>query len=338
MTSPATTGADVGTAEPFLVTTGQAVVEVTGEERADYLEDVTTQHLTDMEPGEVRGALHLEVKGAPVAMFDVIALESRLLLLLPDEETAEEAVGSLGSRTFLRDASFAPTGREVRALRGGGAAEIAEATGLGVLGVVDRPGRAVVGDDDELVVVGRGGGLDLLGPAEALDAVTEALREAGARPGGEEDLEAWRIGAGNPSWGREVSAPHLPEEMGIMPTHVHLDKGCYPGQEAIARMWMLGQPRRRLARVRLRPGVEAGAELGSGRGKVRVTSVAPAPEGADGEERDEVEALAYVPPDTEPGAQLEPGDVVVEVLEIVGADDPVPGADAAGPRRRDTRD
>lgn len=323
------TTSDAPTDEPFLVATDQAVVEVTGEERAGYLQDVTTQQLVDLEPGQVRGALHLEAHGAPLAMFDVVGLEDRFLLVAPDDGVADDLVESLGARTFLRDASFAPTGLRVRALRGAGAGDVHGRSGLPGQQLAGRSGRAAVGDDG-LVVVGREGGLDLVGPPAALEPAADRLREAGAANGSMGDLEAWRIRAGVPAWGREIAAPHLPEEMGLLPTHVHLAKGCYPGQEAVARMWMLGRPRRRLARVRLRPPVEAGAELGSGRGKVRVTSVV-ADDGA-------ADALAYVPADSEAGDEIEADEVVVEVVDLVGAGRPVPGREDAGPRRRDRDD
>jgi folate-binding protein YgfZ len=138
------------------------------------------------------------------------------------------------------------------------------------------------------------------------------------------------VAAGRPAWGREVAPPHLPEELGLLPTHVHLAKGCYPGQEAVARMWMLGRPRRRLARVRVAD--IAGAQLpvapgwstGEGRETVEVTCVA-----------DDGTALAFVPGAAEPGSTVTTTDAAITVLEVVG-DDPVPpGHDPAMKRRRD---
>jgi tRNA-modifying protein YgfZ len=307
----------------FLVPADLARVDVTGAERDDYLETVTSQHLGDARPGEVRGALYLDAHGAPLAVFDVVVLPDVLALLTP-ADLADEIVEVLGGRTFLTDATFTRSDHVAVHLRGEGAAEVAAAAGLDV-----DPGRVARGEDG-LLVVAREGGSDLVGPKDAVAEATAALREAGASDGDLDDYEAWRVSAGQPAWGREIVAPHLPEELGLLPTHVHLDKGCYPGQEAVARMWMLGRPRRRLAVVDVEgDGVAPGWEAGSGRRKVRVTSVAP----------DGGRALAFVPGDAAEGDRLggdEDGPGVV-VRRLVGEGLPVPGHNPTMTRRRDSR-
>ena len=307
----------------FLVPADLARIDVTGSERVDYLETVTSQHLADARPGEVRGALYLDAHGAPQAIFDVVVLPDVLALLAP-AEIADEIVEVLGGRTFLTDATFARSDHEAVHLCGDDAAEVAAAAGLDV-----DPGR-VARADDGLLVVAREGGSDLVGPAEAVKTATEALREAGATDGTDEDYEAWRVAAGVPAWGREVVAPHLPEELGLLPTHVHLAKGCYPGQEAVARMWMLGRPRRRLAVVDVEgTAVEPGATAGSGRRKATVTSVAP----------DGASALAMVPGDAAEGQAIsdEEQGIALTVRRLVGEGLDVPGHDPKMTRRRDTR-
>ncbi len=306
----------------FLVPADLVRVDVTGTERGDYLETVTSQHFGDARPGEVRGALYLDAHGAPQAVFDVVVLPDELSLLAP-ADLADEIVATLGGRTFLTDAKFARSDDVALHLRGDDAPEVAAAAGLDV-----DPGRAARGEDG-LLVVAREGGSDLVGPKDAVEAAAEALRDAGAGDGGPDDYEAWRVRAGVPAWGREIVAPHLPEELGLLPTHVHLDKGCYPGQEAVARMWMLGRPRRRLAVVDVEgEGVAAGWETGSGRRKARVTSVAP----------DGGQALAFVPGDAAAGDRLGDEDgPAVAVRRLVGDGLPVPGHNPAMSRRRDSR-
>jgi tRNA-modifying protein YgfZ len=305
----------------FLVPADLVRVDVTGAERASYLEAVLSQRVEDLRPGEVRGALYLDVHGAPQAIFDIVALPDHLSLLVPGE-VADVVVDVLGGRTFLSDASFERTADVARHLRGDGAREVAAAAGLDV--DPERAGRR----DDGLLVVGREEGLDLVGEAEVVDDAVESLRDAGAVDGDTDQLEAWRVRAGVPAWGREVVAPHLPEELGLLPTHVHLAKGCYPGQEAVARMWMLGRPRRRLAVVEVEGDVTPGWEAGTGRRKASVTSVAP-----DGDV-----ALAFVPGASEEGERIEAEDgAAVVVRTLVGAGRRVPGHDPAMTRRRDTR-
>ena len=299
-----------------------ALVEVTGADRVSYLEAVTSQALADAKPFEVRGALHLDVHGAPLQAFDVLVHPEKLWLVTATPELADDVVTVLGGRTFLSDATF--TRRDDLAsasLRGDDAHDLAAAAGLAV-----GPGRW--DSDDEVVRLGRAAGVDLLGDTDAIADATAALVEAGATAGDAADLDDARIAAGEPAWGVEVAAPHLPEELGLLPTHVHLAKGCYPGQEAVARMWQLGRPRRRLAVIAAARPVAAGDEFGEGRQRVTVTSATRAGD----------QALAYVPGDTVAGATLDGEEgAALTVTALVGDGRPQPGADPAVQRRRDQR-
>jgi len=308
----------------FVVRTTQRRVDVTGSDRINYLEDVTSQALEDASAGTVRGSLYLDPHGAPQAMFDVAVLADRVALIVPDEDVGTTLVEVLGGRTFLLDASFELTDDEVVVLRGDDAEEVAQATNLSA-----RPGTVRPAGDG--FVIGRDDGVDVVGPKGLLDDLTEALLEAGARDGDAADLDAWRVAAGVPAWGSEVSAPHLPEEVGLLPTHVHLGKGCYPGQEAVARMWMLGRPRRRLAVVEAEDGpLVVGWQAGSGRKAVTVTTAAGA-----ADEGDPRRALAFVPGNAAPGERFEGDDgTTVEVVRLIGDDPTPPGHDPAVTQRR----
>jgi tRNA-modifying protein YgfZ len=305
---------------PFVVPLDLVRVEVTGADRASYLDDVTTQAIRDLAPGHVTSAMYLDVHGAPLAVFDVAVLPDRLALLVP-RELVDTVLDVLGGRTFLLDATFSRTDDEVLALRDDEGGAVA-----GAVGCKARPGRCLPGGD--VLVIGREDGVDLVGSAAAIAAVRSQLVEAGATQGNDEDLEAWRVRHGVPAWGREVVAPHLPEEVGLLPTHVHLAKGCYPGQEAVARMWMLGRPRRRLAQVAVEGTVAPGWETGVGRRKATVTSVAP----------DGTTALAFVPGDAQVGdAYTDEDGTGLRVQALIGADPAPPGHDPAVTRRRDRR-
>jgi tRNA-modifying protein YgfZ len=216
----------------FHALTGARCVTVTGADRARYLEDVTTQHVTDLEPGRAVGALHLDPHGAPLAMFDIVVGQDDLTLIAPDDEVASFLVDRLGTRTFLLDARFRATDAAVVAVRGAAVDTAVAAAHTAATG--------------QVLEVARPGGVDLVVDAADVDAVRAALTAAGSLEGGTADLDDHRVRSGVPAGGAEVRPPHLPEEAGVLPTHVHLAKGCYPGQEAVARMWMLGRPRRRL--------------------------------------------------------------------------------------------
>lgn len=93
------------------------------------------------------------------------------------------------------------------------------------------------------------------GPSQAAASGQEPGQAAGLTQGltqvGELAWEALRIEAGLPRWAREVDARAIPNELDWLRTGVHLNKGCYPGQETIARTVNLGRPPRRLVQLQL---------------------------------------------------------------------------------------
>jgi len=100
-----------------------------------------------------------------------------------------------------------------------------------------------------------------------------------ARPPGEdateEEVERWRIEARIPRWGRELDETILPAEAGLEDTHISFSKGCYPGQEPIARQHYRGKVNRKLRVLEIDGGAKAGDELVLGEKTVgRITSTA----------------------------------------------------------------
>lgn len=91
------------------------------------------------------------------------------------------------------------------------------------------------------------------GPSQAAASGQEAApgQTTGLTQVGELAWEALRIEAGLPRWAREVDARAIPNELDWLRTGVHLNKGCYPGQETIARTVNLGRPPRRLVQLQL---------------------------------------------------------------------------------------
>jgi folate-binding protein YgfZ len=128
-------------------------------------------------------------------------------------------------------------------------------------------------------------GVDLLGPGVELP--------SGVNPGDEADYERWRIGAGMPRMGAELDERTIPAEAGVVDRSVSFAKGCYTGQELVARVDSRGSntPRKLRLLVLDAPGAVAGSPLTvDGREAGVVTSVA------------EDRALAYVRRDVEVGA------------------------------------
>ncbi|HET7568125.1 MAG TPA: hypothetical protein VFJ91_09055 [Gaiellaceae bacterium] len=134
--------------------------------------------------------------------------------------------------------------------------------------------RCEVGPEEHesLLVFGGEDGIatDFAGARELLDSGIEPTLTAA-------ELELRRIEAGVPRWGAEIDERILPAEAGLDRTHISFSKGCYPGQEPVARLHFRGHPNRELRVVELDedPPVE------------RVTSSARRPDGS-------VVALAYV--------------------------------------------
>ena len=90
-------------------------------------------------------------------------------------------------------------------------------------------------------------------PAQSVNAVVSTFLAAGEgrRLAGALAWEALRIEAGRPRWAREADARAIPHELDWLRTAVHLQKGCYRGQETVARVQNLGQPPRRLVFLHL---------------------------------------------------------------------------------------
>jgi tRNA-modifying protein YgfZ len=110
----------------------------------------------------------------------------------------------------------------------------------------------------------------VLGGDEVLDE-----RPAGDEVG-EEDVERWRIESAIPRWGREIDDRVLPAEAGLDETHISFTKGCYPGQEPIARQRYRGKVNRRLRVLEVDGEAEPGDELLLEGKKVgRITSAVP---------------------------------------------------------------
>ena len=132
-----------------------------------------------------------------------------------------------------------------------------------------------------LVLGGEGIATDVPGAAEVLDSGLEPTLS-------EDELDLLRIELGVPRWGREIDEAILPAEAGLDRTHVSFSKGCYPGQEPVARLHFRGHPNRGLRVLELNALPPEGAELlHEGRGAGRVTSAALRPDGT-------AVALAYV--------------------------------------------
>ncbi len=190
---------------------------------------------------------------------------------------------------------------------GGGASEVAATVAAGC--EPGSPEERVVsldGDEDGFAVhtlLTGDDGWDVFVPAGRAGSVGDAMVAAGARPGAPETLEALRVAAGRPRWGRELTAEVIPLEAGLLERAISQTKGCYTGQEVIVRILHRGHVNRELRRLEFAEGAPpVGTELfdpETGRSRGVVTSAVENPAGALG--------LGYVRREVEPPAQLRAG-------------------------------
>ncbi len=125
-------------------------------------------------------------------------------------------------------------------------------------------------------------GIDVLVDSESTALVGEALAAAGAKPASEASAEIVRLERGRPRYGLDLDESTIPQEAGLNDRAVSFTKGCYVGQETVARLFYRGKPNRHLRGLRLSAPAERGAELRLGERVVgTLGSVARSPRHGD---------------------------------------------------------
>ncbi len=145
-------------------------------------------------------------------------------------------------------------------------------------------------------------GVDLICGAGDAEAIVGTLVEAGAERVSEEAAEIVRVESGRPRFGREMSAATIPQEAGIDDRAISFTKGCYIGQETVARLHYRGKPNRHLRGLRLDAPVGNGAPItfqGREVGRVGTAVVSPTLGPI---------ALAVIRREAEPPARVEVGE------------------------------
>ena len=155
-------------------------------------------------------------------------------------------------------------------------------------------------------------GVDLICAAERTPALAAALIAAGASTGSQEQAEVARVESGRPRYGVDLDDSVIPQEAGLNERAVSFTKGCYVGQETVARLHYRGKPNRHLRGLRLSAAAEPGAALLLGEREVgRLSSSVSSPRlGPIG--------LALVRREAAPGDTLSVGEngVTAELVEL----------------------
>jgi folate-binding protein YgfZ len=232
---------------------------LTGADAKDFLAGQVTNDIVGLTPGIGCYAAVLTPKGKMVG--DLRVLDTGDELLLDTERSALQAVfdvlrrATIGFRVELHKRTLQ---RGLLSLVGPRAREVAGATDL-PSGEHAHRTATIAGIDVRLIVTDAG--VDVLCLAEDADALRGALVSAGAEPVSEQAAEIVRVEQGRPRWGAELDETIIPQEAGLNDRAVSFTKGCYVGQETVARLHWKGKPNRHLRGLRLSELADPGTPL-----------------------------------------------------------------------------
>jgi folate-binding protein YgfZ len=213
-------------------TSNRGVLRITGQDRLTWLHSLTSQHLERLQPGQGAEALILSPQGH-VQHHLLLADDGEATWISVEPGTGPALLDFLTSMRFMLRVEPADV-----------TAEFATLTLLG-------PGAEAAPADEATVRAVGLVPLLMVVPRQRLAAAVTAVREAGGALAGMWAHEALRIAAGRPRFGLDTDHRTIPHEVGWIGSAVHLDKGCYRGQETVARVHNLGHPPRRLVLLHL---------------------------------------------------------------------------------------
>jgi folate-binding protein YgfZ len=229
----------------------RAVLMLTGNDRKSWLHNISSQHVSDLPDGAVTQNLSLDGQGRVEDHWIQTQLDD-VTYLDTEPWRGEPLLTYLRKMVFWADVAVEPADLAVLSLLG---PRLADPQVLDALDVDSLPAdeTAVALPDGGFLrrMPGPGIALDLVVPRAQADQWRRRLVDAGVRPAGVWAFEAHRVAALRPRLGVDTDERTIPHEVGWIGTAVHLDKGCYRGQETVARVHNLGKPPRMLVLVHL---------------------------------------------------------------------------------------
>ncbi len=231
---------------------------LTGEQAQAFLDGQVSNDIASLEVGHGRYAALLTNKGRMLGDLRAMATDDGLLVLC--ERVALQALfdqvrrGLIGWQAELHKRTLE---LGLLSLVGPRSEEVARAAGLPIPGEEEHD----VAGTASTYVVRTDSGLDVLPEAARAAEVRAALLAAGAVETPEAVAEIVRVEHGRPRYGIDLDESVMPAEAGIVERAVSFTKGCYVGQETVARLHWKGKPNRHLRGLKLSEPVAAGAAV-----------------------------------------------------------------------------
>ena len=195
-----------------------SIITVTGDDRIKWLHDLTTQHLLNIASGDWLPAMILDHNGHVEYQFNLVD-DGTTTFIVIDPSYAEGLLAYFLKMRFMLKVDAQDSSSEYAVLR--------------------APGQP-----NEI------GGPYALVPRGELDEMKKVFNE-NAKEVGTWSLDAERVAAGRPRHGVDTDHKTIPNEIGVLNKDVHMNKGCYRGQETVAKVFNLGAPPRRLVMLHL---------------------------------------------------------------------------------------
>jgi folate-binding protein YgfZ len=222
-----------------LVTLARGTLEVSGPKRQDYLHAMLSNEVKSLRPGEGRRAASMTVRGSLQALVRVL-VDASVVVLETEQDRVERVLRTLEHHKVGAPVRFATRPVAVLGLLGPRAEDVLRSAGAELPAeALDSHRVTRVADQDVRIVRAGdlpGGGFVLHVAPEASAAVQAALEAKGAVPVGREALDALRVEAICPWYGADVTEDNLLHETGLLPVVHSSTKGCYVGQEVVARL------------------------------------------------------------------------------------------------------
>jgi tRNA-modifying protein YgfZ len=249
---------------------------LTGADAKTFLQGQVSNDVEALTPGAGCYAAFLTPKGKMLG--DLRILDAGEELLLDTERVALQELFNMVRRFsvgYAVELHKRTLERGMLSLLGPEAEALA---GIDELGAAEHSHAAVVIDAIPARAIRTDLGLDLLCAAEETEALAAALTRRGAESVSEAVADCVRVEHGRPRYGVDLDDTVIPQEADLNDRAVSFTKGCYVGQETVARLFYRGKPNRQLCGLRLSAPVDSGAEITFGDRVVgRVSSVVESP-------------------------------------------------------------